>query len=215
MLKDIDLVVWDFDGVLGANYDEDGMFCWRTITDEIDFDVQRFCTRIFEEIGFYNFANGKLDLAVEAEKVLPDCGFHGSGEEFLEIWFRHDFKPIEGALDLVREVRAKGISCVMGTNNECHRLKRILGAWGFDGEFDAIYAAGLMGVKKPDHDFYEHIAKDQNVADGMRILFIDDYPDYVEGARSFGWNTLQHGDAENFIPGKIKELRAKLGKSVV
>ena len=213
MLKETDLVVWDFDGVVGANYDHDGMFWRRTVKDDLhpDFDIEKFCHRIFVEIGFYSFANGDLDLAHEAEKILPACGFDGTGEEFLEIWFSHDFKPIEGALDLVREVRALGIPCVMGTNNERHRLKRILGEWGFDGEFDTVYAAGLLGFKKPDHAFYDHITKDQNIADASRVLFIDDYPAYVEGASSYGWTALQHGDAENFVPGQTKDLRVKLG----
>jgi len=213
MLKNIDLVVWDFDGVVGANYDEDGMFWLKTIKNDLPdgFDLEKFCNRIFVEIGFYNFANGDLDMADEAAIILPQCGFHGTGEEFLEIWFSHDFRPIEGAVELVRDIRAMGIPCVMGTNNERHRLKRILGEWGFGGEFDKVYAAGLMGMKKPDHAFYDHITKDQNIADASRVLFVDDHPSYVEGASSYGWTALQHGNAENYALGLTKDLRVKLG----
>jgi len=211
MLKDTDLFVWDFDGVIGANYDEDGHFCWPELEKRLDMDIARFQHKIFIEIGFHEFAGGRLDLAEEAHKILPECGYHEGGEAFLELWFSHDHKPIEGALELVREVRNMGIPCVLGTNNERHRLRRILGDWGYDGHFDKVYAAGHMGVAKPDHGFYHHITEDQGIADPARVLFVDDYPVYVEGAQTYGWRTVQHGDSMTLEVGCHKELRKKLG----
>lgn len=211
MLKDVDLFVWDFDGVIAKNYDEDGHFCWPALEERLDMDFEKFQHKIFIEIGFHEFAKGNRDLIEEADKILPACGYHEGGETFVQLWFDHDHQPIEGALDLVREVRSLGIPCVLGTNNERHRLKRILGDWGYDGHFDKVYAAGHMGTAKPEADFYHHITQDQGIADPSRVLFVDDYPEFVEGARAYGWQVIQHGHAPSLTLGCHKELRRKLG----
>lgn len=54
-----------------------------------------------------------------------------------------------------------------------------------------------MGVKKPNKAFFDFATERMRGVEGMP-LFFDDTPRVVEGARSYGWETVLFNDVNDF-----------------
>ena len=210
MLRDIDLVVWDFDGVFNANYDADGYIWNRMMEAELDIDAKALRAGLFKP-EFRTIMTGHVDLRDALADVLPKAGYEHGPDAFMEFWFARDYHHNDGMDELLADVRAAGKACVIGTNNEPRRASHIANEWGYADKVDKIYTSGLMGVAKPDHAFYDHIMKDQGVESHARVLFIDDHPENIEAADEFGWKTYLFGHLKKKEVGSAEELRKALG----
>ncbi len=210
MLSNTDLVVWDFDGVLNANYDADGYIWNRMMEDELKIDGAAFRHGLFKR-EFRAIMTGHVDLRDALAEILPAAGYEHGPDAFMEYWFTRDYHHNDGMDELLADVRAAGVACVIGTNNEPRRASYIANEWGYAAKVDRIYTSGLMGVAKPDHAFFEHIMQDQGVTDRARVLFVDDHPENIEAADAFGWRTYQFGDLRAKKVGTARDLRAAFG----
>ncbi len=210
MLRDIDLVVWDFDGVLNANYDADGYIWNRMMEAELDIDGKTLRAGLFKP-EFRAIMTGHIDLRDALADVLPKAGYAHGPDAFMEFWFTRDYYENDGMDALLAEVRATGTPCVIGTNNEPRRAGYIAREWGYADKVDQIYTSGHMGIAKPDHGFYDHIMQDQGVEDRARVLFIDDHPENIDAAIDFGWRTYLFGHLREKRVGRAGDLRTVLG----
>ena len=72
-----------------------------------------------------------------------------------------------------------------GTNQERHRAAHMRVALGYDALFDVSCYSCELGLAKPDPAFFAAAAR-RIGADPSSILFIDDSPRNVDGARAAG-----------------------------
>ncbi len=210
MLRNIDLVVWDFDGVFNANYDADGYIWTQQMEEDMEIDGAAFRHGLFQP-EFRAIMTGHVDIRDALAEILPKAGYAHGPDVFMEYWFSRDYYHNDGMDELLADVRAAGVACVLGTNNEPRRAGYIADQWGYATKVDKIYTSGLMGVAKPDHAFYAHVMEDQGVADPARVLFVDDHPENIVAAHAFGWRTYQFGDLRAKVVGSAETLRAALG----
>jgi len=210
VLRDIDLVVWDFDGVFNANYDADGYIWNRMMETELEIDAPALRAGLFKP-EFRAIMTGHIDLRDALADILPKAGYAHGPDAFLEYWFARDYHQNEGMDELLADVRASGTPCVLGTNNEPRRASFIANEWGYAEKVDKIYTSGLMGVAKPDHAFYDHIMQEQGVEDRGRVFFIDDHPENIEAADDYGWRTYLFGHLKERKVGRADDLRKALG----
>jgi putative hydrolase of the HAD superfamily len=92
---------------------------------------------------------------------------------------------IEESLDVVRALKRNGYGVHLGTNQEVYRGTHMRTALGYDELFDVSCYSYDLGVAKPDPAFFVRAA-DRIGAEPGTILFIDDNPDNVTGARGAG-----------------------------
>jgi len=210
MLRDIDLVVWDFDGVFNANYDAGGYIWNRMMEAELDIDAKALRAGLFKP-EFRTIITGHVDLRDALAEVLPNAGYAHGPDAFMEYWFTRDYYHNDGMDELLADVRATGVSNVIGTNNEPRRASYIANEWGYANKVDKIYTSGHMGVAKPDHDYYQHIMKEEGVDAPARVLFIDDHPENIDSAIEFGWRTYLFGHLKKKQVGCAEKLRTALG----
>jgi HAD superfamily hydrolase (TIGR01509 family) len=210
VLQNIHTIVFDFDGVLNRNYDERGFIWSRELHKEFGISGAQLDAALFGAQNFADILVGKVDLHDALEKILKDHGCAHAVEDFATYWFENDLAPCKGMLTLIDDLRARGIPCVIGTNNEPRRAaflwERLL-----KNHTDGIYTAGVMGIAKPDVAFFHHIQAALKVEDAMRLLFIDDIAENVAGAKDAGWQALQYGDYARKKLGQPDDLRAALG----
>ena len=209
MLSDLDAVVFDFDGVLNRNYDTAGFFWSRDLEKDFGFSVQAFTAALFNEY-FTEILVGRRDLHHALERILPELGCQAPADVFTSYWFERDLTPCRDMLTLVGELRASGLRCVIGTNNEQRRTD-FLWEQLLKDHVDKVYAAGPMGVAKPARAFFEAIQTDLGCQDPIRLLLVDDIPANVIGAREAGWKAIQYGDYTRKELGNPSELRRLLG----
>lgn len=205
----LDAAVFDFDGVLNRNYDSAGFLWPRRLKEDHGVDVDVFARTFFDDT-FNEVLTGKVDFKVRLAALLPALGCATPAETFMDYWFTKDLSPCEHALGIVGELRAKGLRCVIGTNNERHRAGFL---WDnlLKDHVDRMYAAGPMGVAKPDPQFFAMIQEDLGCADPSRLVLVDDMPVNVAAARGAGWQAIQYGDYTARKLGDPGELRVALG----
>ena len=87
-------------------------------------------------------------------------------------------------------MRAAGFPVALGTN-ATDRLDGDLAEFGIVDAFDAVVNASVVGVAKPHPDFYAAASKALDVP-AAEILFLDDSPRFVAGARAAGLSAIRY-----------------------
>ena len=120
-------------------------------------------------------------------------------------YFHLFFHPVlnEGTKKIILALRKKGFRVVCGTNTiESHYLNHITrGDYAF---FDQTYASQMMGVKKPDPQFWKMILDAEKCAPSD-AFFTDDLEANVQAAAALGIHAVQFTDAKK-LRRAIKEF---------
>ena len=123
-------------------------------------------------------------------------------------YFHLFFHPVlnEETKKIILALRKKGFRVVCGTNTiESHYLNHITrGDYAF---FDQTYASQMMGVKKPDLQFWKMILEAEKCAPSD-AFFTDDLEANVQAAAALGIHAVQFIDAKKLQA----DVRAFLNK---
>lgn len=139
-------------------------------------------------------------LALASDGILDSKGFwkefsRRSGIEVKTDWLHWIFHPSvnEEIRSLVGELRRSGNRVVCGTNTiESHYRNHVEN--GDYALFDQTYASWLMGVSKPDPDFWRIILTAEDV-DAKDAVFIDDRQENVDAAAGLGIRAIRFRSA--------------------
>ena len=93
---------------------------------------------------------------------------------------------IEGAIALLRALRAKGVPVFALTNFGIHSFAYAQTQYDFLTEFDRLFVSGHMGVTKPDPRIYAMV-EDGCALPPDSLLFTDDRADNIAAAEARGW----------------------------
>lgn len=120
-------------------------------------------------------------------------------------YFHLFFHPVlnEGTKKIILALRKKGFRVVCGTNTiESHYLNHITrGDYAF---FDQTYASQMMGVKKPDPQFWKMILEAEK-CEPSDAFFTDDLKANVQAAAALGIHAFQFTSAKD-LRRAIKEF---------
>lgn len=141
---------------------------------------------------------GQLDLKEALVPYVREWQWTGSIDELLSFWFEAEAEVDANLIASIDNLRAKGLTCFVATNQEKYRAEYMFKQIGFNGSFDKLYAAGKLGVAKPDHAFFQHITDDLPDIPKDEILFWDDKQHNVEAARQFGILAEHYTSREDF-----------------
>jgi putative hydrolase of the HAD superfamily len=176
-------------------------------------------TNVAPEISAYLEFNGAemIEFARDDFKALTTGVI--SVKEFTRRFSMKSGRPIESDLlnrffhpeldpDVVATIETlkNGARVVVGTNTITphYRIHLQKGDYEF---FDAVYASHLMGLAKPDPDFYTYILEQEGCSPEQAV-FIDDLPVNVEAAGNLGIHSFVFTDAD-----RLKEDLAALKRS--
>lgn len=190
-LDRVQVIAWDFDGVLNRNV-EDGVFAWsRTFERDLGLPLKSFSGFLFSG-PFQKAMIGQACLVELVTEWADGNGAKGRAPEILDYWFEQDNLPDERTLSLFAPLSRRGVRHVMATNNEIHRAGYIEKEMGFGGRMERIFAAGRMGIAKPDTAYFAHIETELGLQP-QALLLVDDLEENVEAARSRGWQGFHFG----------------------
>ena len=192
MRSDIKAIAWDFDGVLNRNI-VNGRFLWaETLEEDLGISVPAFQEAIFNDT-FLEVLAGKLDLQAHIKSWLDQSGHQIGTEALLDYWFAKDDLQDPHTNALLDLLNSKGVTQVIATNNEHRRARHIERKTGYETRLHTVFAAGRMGLVKPDPAFFHHVQAKLGLA-AEEILLIDDSATNVEVARSLGWDGYHFTD---------------------
>lgn len=187
-LDAVQVIAWDFDGVLNRNI-ENGAFAWsRRFEQDLGLSVQAFSSYLFGG-RFQKAMVGQACLVELVTEWAEANGASGRGPEILDYWFTQDALPDHRTLAFFEPLKARGVRHVMATNNEIHRTAFIEETMGFGTRMERIFAAGRMGLAKPDLAYFAHIETELGIAPGA-LLLVDDMEENVKAARQRGWQAF-------------------------
>lgn len=187
----IKTILFDADGVL-INGEYFSYYLER------DFGIKRDLTREFFEGEFLDCIVGKRDLKTELVPYLKKWGWKESYEEFIDDWHKSEHNIDNDLVEYIQNLRKKGITCCLATNQNRHRFSYMLKEMGFANFFDRLYASDFLGHMKPSPKFYEKIIDDLKITNKKEVLFWDDTEQNILAARKFGIHAETYKSFEDF-----------------
>lgn len=150
----------------------------------------------FFEGPFQKCLVGESDLKDILPQELPGFGWKGSVEEFMTLWFETEKNVDPSMIEYIRALGSRGYTLAIATNQEKHRTLYLVDDMGLGHHFHHVFSSAHVGATKPDHRFFESIVQKLGVKKN-EILFWDDTPENVEGAKSFGINAHLYKDLDD------------------
>ena len=101
--------------------------------------------------------------------------------------------PIEGTVEILRELRATKVTLAALSNWSAEKFPIARERYDFLGWFDSLVISGDVGMSKPDPAIYRHLL-DRTGFDPATTLFIDDVPANLAVADDLGLETHRFVD---------------------
>jgi putative hydrolase of the HAD superfamily len=158
-------VLWDADGVLQY-----------TPADSWDLAVEVVA----------QFPGAITGAPIDEERirtVAHALGLSDHVDDIVAVWSTFDL--LSPSLEVVAMVRAAGTACYLATNQDAYRAACMREQAPYGELLDGAYYSCDLGAAKPSAAFFEHIVTDLGLAPDQ-LLFLDDQPENVAGARSAG-----------------------------
>jgi len=185
-------------------FDMGGVMCTNTnvmdaICNELGLTKREFLDFAKYE-NFINIQSGEMKMNDFWQTFSETSGIKVK-KDYFEILFnpiRND-KMYQLIDQLKQEVRV-----VAGTNTIDSHYKKHLNNGDYD-VFEKVYPSNLIGVAKPNADFYRFILEKENIHQ-KETLFIDDNAENVEAAEKLGITAIHFTTYEDLIE-KIKKFQ--------
>lgn len=118
------------------------------------------------------------------------------GKKVKEELFGKFFNPgtIQETKDIIKQLKSNS-RVVCGTNTIDSHYYYLLNQGDYD-IFDEVYASNLMGVSKPDPDFYWYILKKEGIKP-ENTVFVDDTEENVLSAQKIGIKSILFTDSDS------------------
>ncbi len=130
------------------------------------------------------FETGKCRPDEFCQGIVSDLKLPIASVEFRERFLSWDRGPLPGALDLLDSLRGQFTLACMSNNNPLH-WERLKQPDMFGGRFDHVFLSFETGFMKPDSAAYVHVLSHLGCRP-EEVIFFDDTPECVEGARAAG-----------------------------
>ncbi len=148
-----------------------------------------------------DYESGRLDSPAFLEGVSRLCGYPFPEDAFLRA-FTDIFTPIESTLALIRRLAPRFRLGLISNTNPWHFEHTIRPCEIFP-LFQAVTLSHVLKALKPDPRLYEDVLAQLGLP-AEACVFIDDRPEFAEGARQLGMQGITYRDAESLI----RELEA-------
>jgi len=118
------------------------------------------------------------------------------GKKVKEELFGKLFNPgiIQGTKDIIEQLRSNS-RVVCGTNTIDSHYYYLLNQGSYE-IFDEVYASTLMGISKPNPDFYWYILNKEGIKP-ENAVFVDDIEENIISAQKIGISSILFTDADS------------------
>jgi len=132
------------------------------------------------------------------------------GKKVEEELFGKFFNPgiIRETKDIIKQLK-RNSRVVCGTNTIDSHYYYLLNQGVYD-IFDEVYASNLMGISKPDPDFYRYILKKEGITP-ENTVFVDDSEENILSAQKIGISSILFTDSDS-LRQQVKTFSNSKGK---
>ena len=192
------LYIFDMGGVLTCNFNDTPV-----ISDYLGITEEKFF--VYTGENFRKLMDGKID----SNEFWVRFSLR-YGKKIKEELFSKFFNPgtIQGTKDIIEQLKSDS-RVVCGTNTIDSHYYYLLNQGSYD-IFDEVYASNLMGISKPDPDFYWHILNKEGIKP-ENTIFVDDTEENILSAQKIGINSILFTNSD-FLKQQIKTFNNSKGK---
>ncbi len=159
---------------------------------------------IKENHVFTSFEKGKYTPEQFRNEIRKISKAQFTDEEFDNIWNSMIlFYPVD-RITALEKLQIKYRTFLMSNTNEIHfhfyskMLSESFGYEYLDELFEKAYYSHTSGMRKPDSAFFEHILAENNLIPD-RTLFVDDFIENIEAAKSLNINTYHITNGHSLV----------------
>ena len=195
----IKAILFDLDGVVIINT---GKRFSERLSEKLGISLEvisEFFDKDFRECSF-----GRADLKEKIAPYLVKWGFDGSVDDLLKFWFENEGTPNNEVLEIVTNLRLKGIKCFVATRQEKYRKEYLLNSVGLKEKFDGIFCTCDIGYDKSEKGYWDYVFQELNLKP-QEIMFFCDSQKNVDMAKSLGVCAYFY-EGVDFLRKEVKEL---------
>lgn len=130
------------------------------------------------------FEKGTCTAADFAQALIADLGLNCSEKRLIEHFTDWPTGLFPGAQKLLKHLRQNYRLAILTNTNELH-WPRFIAEFELLEHVEYIFASHQLAMVKPEAGIYQHVLTTLGVEPGQ-VLFLDDNPDNVKGARKLG-----------------------------
>jgi len=146
-------------------------------------------TRPARSVGAYPHPEGDIEAVIKELGIPPTQELVGSIRELEEREILQDIHLYEDSLPTVRELRSRGIATAL-VSNCSNNTRAVVERLGLPAEFDQMILSFEVGASKPHEKIYRIALERLGLTQPERALFVDDQPEYCQGAEAAGIPSL-------------------------
>ncbi|MHB1835411.1 MAG: HAD family hydrolase [Solirubrobacteraceae bacterium] len=140
------------------------------------------------------------DLGTPYRESLPRLAAeHPEHADLILAWGRRSEEmiagPIPGTVEILRELRDRGVRCYALTNMEAETYPLRLERYEFMRWFEGTFVSGTEGIAKPDPEAFLRLLRRYDLMP-ERTLLVDDSNRNIHAARALGIRTLHFRSPE-------------------
>jgi glucose-1-phosphatase len=143
-----------------------------------------------------DFESGKVSNEDFVALMVERLEHKVTGEEFCKI-FSSVFSLNQNVIDLLPKLKKNYKLCLLSNTNEIHK-KYGYEHYDFFKNFDKLFLSHAVGSIKPEEKIYRAVEK-YTQKPSSEHLFVDDVLEYVNGAKSCGWDAIQFIGYDNLL----------------
>ena len=188
-MKNMKAIIFDLGGViLNINYQNTiDRFTKLGIKNISSFYSNKQQSNIFNKIETGEISEQEFLLRIRKKTNKATI------KQIKEAWNSMLLNLPKNRITLLKKLKQKYSIFLLSNINTIHvsQFKKILGNKKYDefyNLFDEVYFSHKIGVRKPDQKAFQLIL-DKNKLTNSDILFIDDSPQHIEGAKKLGIKT--------------------------
>jgi len=194
--------LWDWGGVIQRTEDPSPR---RSLEAQLGLPVGGLDHAVFESPVWKLASTGRCSADEAWEAIAASLDIPADGIDALVRCFFAGDRVDETLVALIRHLRGEGIAVGLLSNAPPGRTRGSATArWGMEGLFDAQVFSYETGVLKPDSRMYRAGLAALGV-DAREVVFIDDSPANIAGARAVGIDAILFRGA----PALLTALRAR------
>jgi len=110
-------------------------------------------------------------------------------EELSKIWL-NGYVPINGTVDIIKELRKKGYEILYLSDNVQDRVDYLEAKYSFLRNFDTGVFSHIVGFRKPNPEIYK-LVLEKSSSPAENCVYIDDKYKFLEEAEKLGMATIQ------------------------
>ncbi len=198
-LESVEIVIFDLGGVL-LNIDYNATSLEMKKLGFLDFDEHY--TQLAQNNLFDQLETGKISEQAFINELKAHVYSQVTPNQIVHAWNKMIGKFPNQKINLLESLNGKRI--VMLSNTNVIHWKKVLLEWKnvrqvqIETYFEKIFLSHEIGLRKPHVETFHYVCQSLKVLP-ENVLFIDDSPQHIKGAKEAGLRTFYYEDETSFF----------------